>query len=498
MRKVINTVQLAVPVRGRRSVPVLARVVPARVVPVLAGLVLTACSGSDRLDAILEQGELHVVSRNSPSTYYLDKNGAAGFEYDLAQLFADELGVELVMQPAFNLEQLFERLRRGEADIAAASLSLTSARTAQFTASAAYARQTPLVIYKTGSKRPRDLGDIGDRQLLVVKNSSHEEILKARSAEFPTVDWQTVDEADPMELLERVASNEQLLAVIDSGEFNIHQSLYPRLDRAFALGGESETVWYMPPGSDSAGLREAVDAFFSELDADGRLERLREQHFGHANVLSRIDSHTFALNMERVLPKYEAMIREVAREYQLDWHLLAAVAYQESHWNPKATSPTGVRGMMMLTRPTARELGVDNRIDPLQSLRGGARYLKSIRRRLSADISEPDRTWMALAAYNIGLGHLEDARVLTERQGGDPDRWQEVMGRLPLLQKRQYYRDLRYGYARGREAANYVQNIRHYYSILQWQASPVDQWTPPVDVSQHMPASLRGEDIRTL
>ncbi len=461
-------------------------------------LMLSACSDSDRLDTILERGELLVVSRNSPSTYYLDKNGAAGFEYDLAELFAEELGVELIIQPAFNLEQLFEQLRRGEADIAAAGLSLTAARQASFSASSAYASQTPLVIYKTGSRRPRGLEDLAERELLVVKNSSHEEILKQRLQDFPDLHWQTVEEADSMELLERVDNDEQTLAIIDSGEFNIHQSLYPRLDRAFTLGDETETVWYMAPGPSSEKLRQAVDDFFAELVADGRMERLREQHFGHANVLSRIDSHTFALNMKNVLPDYEDMIRAVAKEYQLDWHLLAAVAYQESHWNPTATSPTGVRGMMMLTRPTARELGVADRLDPLQSLRGGARYLKNIRRRLPADISEPDRTWMALAAYNIGLGHLEDARVLTERQGGDPDRWQEVMERLPLLQKRQHYRNLRHGYARGREAANYVQNIRHYYSILQWQASPVDQWLPPIDINDYLPEALRGAGFRAL
>ncbi|MFV0514095.1 MAG: transglycosylase SLT domain-containing protein, partial [Jhaorihella sp.] len=176
----------------------------------------------------------------------------------------------------------------------------------------------------------------------------------------------------------------------------------------------------------------------------------------------------------------------------------AAVAYQESHWNPKATSPTGVRGMMMLTIPTARELGVKNRLDPLQSLRGGARYLKDIRRRLSSKIAEPDRTWMALAAYNIGIGHLEDARVLTQKQGGDPNQWTAVLERLPLLQKRQFYRDTRYGYARGQEAATYVQNIRHYYSVLQWQASPVDQWSPPINPADYLPAALRGTSFRAL
>ncbi|MBA6412674.1 membrane-bound lytic murein transglycosylase MltF [Parahaliea sp. F7430] len=462
-------------------------------------ILLVACSNDDRLANIKERGTLVVVSRNSPTTYYLDKNGAAGFEYDLAQLFAEELGVELIMQPAFTLDALFTRLRRGEADIAAAGLSRSAHRDAQFLASVPYATLTPIIIYKTGHKRPRKLSDIEGRTLLVLRDSSHAETLRElQASDFPDIEWQELEEADSMELLERVASQESELALIDSSEFSVQQSLYPRVAKAFDLGAEEDMVWYMPAGDDSQSLQLAVNEFINKLRGDGRLERMREQHFGHASVLSRIGSHTFSRNMNSTLPRYEALIRAVADEYQLDWHLLAAVAYQESHWDPKATSPTGVRGMMMLTYPTAREMGVKDRLDARQSLRGGARYLKNIQRRLPSDIEEPDRTWMALAAYNIGLAHLEDARVLTERQGGDPHLWSEVMERLPLLQKREFYRTLRYGYARGQEAATYVQNIRHYYSILQWQASPVDQLTPPQNTDQHLPQALRHIQLKAL
>lgn len=466
---------------------------------VTALLLSAGCSRGDRLDAILERGELVVVSRNSPTTYYLDKNGAAGFEYDLARMFAEELGVELSMEPAFSLDALFTRLRRGEVDIAAAGLSLSAGREARFSHSVPYASQTPTVVYKAGNNRPRSLRDIGARELLVLRNSSHAEtLLTLRDNGYPLLQWREIDEADSMELLARLEAGEGDLAVVDSHDFRVQQSLYPRLAEAFELGARQQIVWYFPPGPASAALKAEVDRFLRTLREDGRLERMREQHFGHAAVLSRIGSHTFARNMEAGLPPYRDLIRQVADEYQLDWHLLAAVAYQESHWNPLATSPTGVRGMMMLTSPTAREMGVKDRLDPLQSLRGGARYLKNIRRRLPDDIDEPDRTWMALAAYNIGMAHLEDARVLTERQGGDPHLWSEVMQRLPLLQKRQFYRTTRYGYARGQEAVTYVQNIRHYYSILQWQASPVDQLSPPQQVDDYLPRPLRGARLRAL
>jgi len=241
-----------------------------------------------------------------------------------------------------------------------------------------------------------------------------------------------------------------------------------------------------------------IDGFFQRLQQDGTLERLREQYFGHTDGVSRMSAFTFGRAITHTLPPYRALIKQIAKEYQIDWHLLAAMAYQESRWNPKATSPTGVRGMMMLTKPTARELGVDNRLDVTQSLRGGARYFKDIMRRLPKRIQQPDRTWMALAAYNIGPGHLEDVRVLTEEQGGDPNLWQDVMARLPLLQQSRYYKNTRYGYARGQEAVTLVQNIRHYYSILAWQDLPDTQPQPPLRSEDYFPDIVHDIELWAL
>ncbi|HEY7776262.1 MAG TPA: membrane-bound lytic murein transglycosylase MltF, partial [Kineobactrum sp.] len=464
----------------------------------LAACVLGACSQGDSLQQILADGELTVVSRSSPTTYYLNKNEAAGFEYDLAQLFAEELGVTLKIEPVFGLQDIFDQLTRQEAHLAAAGLTVTEERSVNFAHSIPYAATTPRVIYKTGQRRPRSVADIDNLTLLTLADSSHQYLLTELAATHPGLEWGTLDEADSMELLERVDSGEADLAVIDSSEFTMQQSLYPRLDVAFDLGPEQQIAWYLPPGPQHDALRQRVNGFFEELQRDGRLTLLREQHFGHARILSRIGSHTFASSIRRKLPPYRALIQKVAGEYQLDWHLLAAIAYQESHWDPLATSPTGVRGLMMLTIPTAAEMGVTDRLDPLQSLRGGARYLKHVRRRLPQRIEEPDRTWLALAAYNVGLGHLEDARVLTQRHGGNPDQWSDVMEHLPLLQKREHYRDTRYGYARGRQAVSFVQNIRHYYSILQWQDMAAQQPERPLDPQQHLPEILRSTALLAL
>ena len=335
--------------------------------------------------------------------------------------------------------------------------------------------------------------------MVVLGDSSHAEALAAlREGGYPELRWRELEAVDSMVLLEQVNGQRAELAIIDSNEFEVQQRLYPRLKVAFDLGSDQEMVWYLPPGQDNKRLLARINDFLVSRESDGTLELLRERFFGHSRIVSRIGSHTFSRNMRSKLPEYRPLIEEVAREYQMDWHLLAAIAYQESHWDPRAESPTGVRGMMMLTVPTAVEMGVTDRTDVGQSLRGGARYFKNIKRRLPADILEPDRTYMALAAYNIGMGHLEDARVLTERRGGDPHLWQDLLENLPLLEQSEHYERLKYGYARGREAASYVQNIRHYRGILEWQDIPHNNPLPPIQAEDYLPEQLRGVLLKTL
>ena len=437
---------------------------------------LVGCDAQDSFDKIQSEGELVVVSRNSPTTYYLDKNGPTGFEYALTGLLAEEMGVALRIKTAFNLYDLFTQLSDKDADIAAAGLTLTQGRAAHYPHSIAYNQLTPQVVYVAGNFRPRSVSDLTTMDIVVLAESSHVDTLHTlQKNEAADLTWEEIDEADTMHLLELLKLGQADVAIVDSNEFAVQQSLYPRQKVAFDLYEEQDMVWYLAPDTDNTHLITFINNFLERLNNDGTMARLREEHFGHTDGVSR----------------------QIAKEYQMDWHLLAAMAYQESRWDPNATSPTGVRGMMMLTKPTAKELGVENRLDVTQSLRGGARYLKDLKRRLPKRLKEPDRTWMALAAYNIGLGHLEDARVLTERQGGDPDLWRDVMQKLPLLQESKYYKKTRYGYARGKEAVTLVQNIRHYYSILVWQDIPSNQPIPPLRSEDYFPKGLHNLRLQT-
>ncbi len=438
---------------------------------ILVGLLLTTFSTPpSRLEQIQHIGELAVVTRNSSTTFFTGPDGPEGLEYELARRFAEHLGVALNIYVPENFSAVLNSVENGEADFAAAGVTITDERIERFRFGPSYLDVTPQVIYRNGRRRPRSLADMTEGELVVMANTRHSEILRQQGASFPGLEWTEDPDADSEELLFRVQNGEIDFTVADSTEFRISRYYYPEIRVAFNLGKPEPVAWVFRRGSDDSLYRASVP-FFEQLKTSGRLARMVERLFGHAKEFDYVGTRRFLEHIDSRLPRYQSFFIEASKSTGNDWRLLAAIGYQESHWNPRAVSPTGVRGIMMLTQNTARMLGIDDRTDPRQSIMGGARYLVRMRRRIPERIPEPDRTWMALASYNIGFGHLEDARVLTEIQGGNPDRWADVRERLPLLAQKKYYSSLKRGYARGWEPVIYVDNIRSYYDVLKWATS---------------------------
>ena len=201
-----------------------------------------------------------------------------------------------------------------------------------------------------------------------------------------------------------------------------------------------------------------------EANDTGLIARIEEKYFSYLNKFDYVDAQSYLQAIREVLPKYQPIFEKYKGD--LEWQMLAAIAYQESHWDPNATSPTGVRGIMMLTKDTAERMRVTDRTHPEQSIRGGSEYLHLLISQIPETIAQEDRIWYALAAYNMGLGHLLDVRRLTRQLGGDPDNWLDVKKNLPLLAEKRHYTGLKYGYARGFEALQYVENIRRYYNSI--------------------------------
>jgi len=434
----------------------------------LIGLLLSFCS---RPQSVLEQvkqaGELKVLTRNSPSTYYEGANGPAGFEYDLARRFADSLGVQLKLQLLSRERAILSAISRGNADMAAAGISVTPERKSHVRFGPTYQQVREQVIYRTGTPRPRSIQNLVELDLEIQRGSPHAATLASLKREYPQLVWRENAEVDTQELLELVW--QQLLdgTVADSNEVALSRRFFPELRVAFDIGDKRELAWAFPPDTDDSLYLEAV-RFFSKLRKTGELDQLLERHYGHVQRFDYVGTRKLMLHAQQRLPEFRELFEKAAKRYGIDWRLLAAVSYQESHWRPKARSPTGVRGLMMLTQETARQLGVTNRLDPEASIDGGAQYLVRVKGKVPERIPEPDKTWFALAAYNVGFGHLEDARVLTQRGGGDADRWIDIKKYLPLLSRKKWYKKTRHGFARGSEPVRYVESIRRYFDMLVW------------------------------
>ena len=436
----------------------------------LTTLGLGGCSDdpeTSQLDHIQAQGELVVATRNAATTYYEGPLGATGPEYILARQFADDLGVELRLSIHTNPAEIFAALESGEVHMAAAALTHTREREAYLDFGPAYQYTATLVVNALGrGTHPGDIAALEGRDIAVIAGSSHADRLRdLKRSGYPDLVWQERDDVEVEDLLAAVRAGDIDHTLVDANEFQLARRFFPELRTTLDLTGPQPIAWAFAPGDD-ASLRTAAEDFFSRAKSDGFLAQVLDHHYSHLHEFDYVGTRAFMRHMNTRLREYEDLFIEAGRHNDLDWRLLAATGYQESHWNPRAVSPTGVRGIMMLTQPTAQFMGVSRRTDPVQSIRGGSAYLRNLKDRLPESVEDPDRTWMALAAYNVGLGHLRDARDLTEAHGGNPDLWIDVREYLPLLRQRAWYSQTRHGYARGDEAVHYVENIRSYYDIL--------------------------------
>jgi membrane-bound lytic murein transglycosylase F len=420
-----------------------------------------------QLETIKDRGYVRFLTLNSASTYYQNINETNGFEYQLGLLFGKFIGVEAKFVTVSHFADLYPELLFGSGDIIAAGLSKNES---SFSNAVLYGPEyyevTNQILFRKGTvERPRKIDDLSGGTLKVISGSSQAKLLRKLQRRYQDLTWIESDNIDSEELIEQVEDGKVYYVLADSHEIALQRRFFPELRVGFELDRPKQLRWAFNHAEDNS-LALAIEDFFRTIKTDGRLEQLIHRHYGHVTRFNYSDIQTLTLHIRKRLPSYEALFKQEAMNHDIDWRLLAAIGYQESLWNERAVSPTGVRGLMMLTQATAKQMKVKNRLDPQQSIRGGAKYFVRIHQRVPSHIGEPDRTWFALASYNVGFGHLEDARKITESNGGDPDKWIDVKKSLPLLARKKWYKSTKYGYARGWEPVIYVENIRKYYDYL--------------------------------
>jgi len=417
-------------------------------------MLLTAC---DRHLPAWNAGKLIIIV---PET---SQGAKAEFERNLGQLFADQLHSSLETRK-MPQDQAIAALQQNEAHLAAIALRHeTEIADLQFGPS--YQNVRELAVCNNERTAPKKLADLADRKLAAVAGSAQEATLREAQKILPSLQWQSREQSTPRDLLSEVADGTLDCAAANELQLADAYNYHPNLIAALDIGEPSKLVWGFPKDADPELLNQAR-IFFSRIQQDGTLDRLLDRYYGHNRRLAKMDAAAFITRTKTILPHYRHMFKDAAAITGDDWHLLAALAYQESQWDPLATSRTNVRGMMMLTEDTADRMKLNNRLDARENIIAGAKYLMLLKEQLPERIPEPDRTWLALAAYNQGYGHLEDARILTRRAGLDPDSWSDVKKWMPRLNQPGYYETRKGGYARGGEAVILVENIRNYYDML--------------------------------
>ncbi len=437
----------------------------------LATSALTLLASYTSVPGVIDQikllGELRVVTRNGPLAYYRRAdNTPEGPEYELARRFADELGVRLKLMPVRSYAEIYQAITTGRAHIAAAGIKVPSAPIRGVVFGPAYEHVREHLVFRRGFRRPGSLAEVRDGDLEIAAGSAHVESLVDERNSIPELVWIENASTDSQALLDGVARGSIDYTIADSAEFALAHDVHPELRIAFDFAREQSLAWAVS-AHDPDFLRTISD-YFARAKADGALADIVKRYYSRSQDMDFVGPRGFMRDIQNRLRLYREWFEQAAAATSADWRLLAAMAYQESKWDPAAASTSGARGLMQLTGETASEARVSNPADPRQSIFGGARYFKQVYDKIPAHVPEPDRTWFALAAYNIGYGHLEDARVLVQKAGRNADSWQDVREFLPLLAQESYYTQAENGYARGWEPVRYVDNVRGYRDLLEW------------------------------
>ena len=420
------------------------------------------------LKKIQNAGELTIVTRNSPHCYYLYRDTPMGFEYELAKAFADYLGVKLRVKIAEDWEEMVPAIMKGSGALIAASTPVTSKREGQVAFADGYMKIQQHLIVHRNNTRIKKIEDLTGKVIHVGRGTAYQERLESIRQQGINFKIQLHEDVPTEELIQRVADEEVDFTVANNNVALLNRRHYPAAVMAAPISQEQHLGWAVHP--ESRELLASINTFFETIQTNGQFEEIYNKYYGDLEAFDYVDLRAFHRRIKSRLSRYSPFIKAAAKKHGFDWRLIAAQIYQESHLNPWAKSRAGARGLMQLLPRTARSLGVKDLFDPVQNINAGVTYLKKMYNRF--DQAPPkDRLLLSFAAYNIGPGHLEDARKLAVRLGLDPNLWESISKTLPLLSNRKYHKKAKYGYCRGTEPVIYVKQILIYYDILKHQGA---------------------------
>lgn len=413
------------------------------------------------------QKTIKVLTRNAPTTFYYGSGDIQrGFEYDLVKAFANDNKYKIEYILKSSISDVLSALQKGEGDFIAAGLTDTKERRKNFLMGPAYLDVQEQVVC-ANKINPKSKEDLINYKIEIIAKSSYIETIKEIKKTIPSLKWIEHKGYTTEHIFERISQNKVECTISDSHIALLNRRYYPKMNVAFAVSDLEHLVWIFPKKDKNSPLYKQVVKWFKKFKKTEKFHSIKDKYFAHAEIFENYDIMVYHERIKTLLPTYIKVFKAAGIKYKIDWRFIAAQAYQESHWDKNAKSPTGVRGMMMLTLGTAKQMGIINRLDPIQSIFGGTKYIvRQIKYAPKNIKGTVERIKFALAGYNIGRGHIYDAIALGKKLKKNPYIWMNMKEILPLLSQRKHFRDLKYGYARGHEPVKYVTRINNYYDIL--------------------------------
>jgi membrane-bound lytic murein transglycosylase F len=418
------------------------------------------------LHKIIKAGRITVITRNTPHCYYLYQDEPMGFEYELAREFADYLGVALKVNITESWEEMIPALYDGAGALIAAGMAITPRRQQQVSFSDGYMDIQQHLIAHRNQAKIKSLAELSGKTVHVRQATAYQERLEELQQQGVALTIELHDDLPTEELIQQVAEGEIELTVADSNIALLNRRHYPAAIMAYPISDQQHLGWAVHPKARR--LESKINSFFKAIKESGRFDEIYNKYYGGITSFDYVDLKLFHRNIKNRLSRYSPFIKAAAKKYGFDWRLIAAQIYQESHLNPRAKSSAGARGLMQLLPSTAGSLKVTDIYNPVENINGGVKYLKKLYERFN-EADDTNRLMIALAAYNVGQGHVEDARNLAVKKNLDPNSWEALAQTLPLLRYRKYYKNAKYGYCRGTEPVRYITQIMIYYDILKRQ-----------------------------
>ena len=416
---------------------------------------------TDDLPGLIERGRLRMITRNNAMTYFVHRGLQVGFEYELMKKFASEHGLRLEIVIADTHAELLSHLNEGKGDIVAAAMTITPERQVRAAFTRPYNEVEELVVVRADEDSIAGLRDLAGRTVHVRASSSFYTTLTALQ-----------DSLEGLEivLLPENLETEDILAGVESGLYDVTLSDSNLLGVERAYGRRLKAAFSIKSAVLGWAVRKENPALLASLNQYIRREKgglffnmMKKRYFRNRRGIARAKDST-RVDLSGRLSSYDELARKYALRYSQDWRLITAQMYQESKFDPKAVSWVGAQGLMQIMPDTGFQLGFTNLQDPEESIHAGTKYMHQLIERFDLEIPTESRIRFALASYNVGYGHLLDARRLAREKGWDPDRWfGQVEKAMRLLSQPAYYKRARYGFCRGGQPVHYVENIQNLY-----------------------------------